>query len=200
MAEILPIRRKSVNQSISQSIILALFSLAPIGIRLKVLSKCPPNSRERPRAPLTSRERPRAPLTSREKPQVPLTLLVRGHVSTWLLVRCHVSHWLFSWEATFPPDSSRERPRVHMTSREMPRVPKILMRRHVSLWLLVKGHWAGRSSGCKPCKQQLRYGKINIPPCSKAVSAEQRPKFSSPLPAMVAWRHWTSEIFSNGTK
>jgi hypothetical protein len=34
-----------------------------------------------------------------------------------------------------------------------------------------------------PCHS--RCGTIKIPPCSKALSAEQRPKFCSPSPAMV---------------
>jgi hypothetical protein len=35
-----------------------------------------------------------------------------------------------------------------------------------------------------PCHS--RCGTIKIPPCSKALSAELRPKFCSPSPAMVA--------------
>jgi hypothetical protein len=56
---------------------------------------------------------------------------------------------------------------------------------------VVRGDWMGRGGPSDetgkteiPCHS--RCGTIKIPPCSKALSAEHRPKFCSPSPAIVA--------------
>ena len=61
-----------------------------------------------------------------------------------------------------------------------------------------KSEWGGPSdeTGKTEVPCHSRCGTIKIPPCSKALSAEQRHKFCSPSPAMVTSPY---EIFLSGT-
>jgi hypothetical protein len=74
---------------------------------------------------------------------------------------------------------------------------------------VVRGDWMGWSFGWDRKTEVLfhnRFGTIKIPPCSKALSAKNRPKFYSPSPAMVTspykWNNlkrdviWRTALFS----